>query len=144
MSATRSPPRSRDGPLADAVADTHALVWHLTEPRRLGRAARKVFDAADAGRVLCHVPAIALAEVWLLYERGRLSIGPMQMLAALADRSGYAVLPMDVAQVVEFGSLTGVKDPMDRLVIAAARSTRGKLVSADVALDGWGVDRVWN
>ncbi len=37
-----------------------------------------------------------------------------------------------------------VRDPMDRLVVAAARATRSRLMSADETLDGHGVERVWD
>jgi PIN domain nuclease of toxin-antitoxin system len=126
------------------VADTHALVWHLTEPRRLGKAARHAFAAADAGRWTCHVPAISLVEIALLHERGRLRLGPAQVLDALAGHPGYNVLPLDIAQALEFGALPGVRDPMDRLVLAAARVLGARVISVDEALDGQGVERVWD
>lgn len=124
------------------VADTHALVWHLTAPERLGRGARRAFAAVDGGRWLCHVPAVALVEIALLGERGRLRIGPAQVLDAITGHPGYAFLAVDVAQVVEFASLPGVRDPLDRLVVAAARATGARLLSAGAALDGHGVPRV--
>jgi len=126
------------------VADTHALVWQLTEPGRLGRAARRAFAAADAGRWLCQVPAIVLVEVALLNERGRLRIGVGQVLEALAGHGGYAILPLDIEQAVEFAALPTVRDPMDRLVLAAARATASRLVSRDPALEARGVERVWD
>jgi PIN domain nuclease of toxin-antitoxin system len=125
------------------VADTHALVWHLAEPARLGKGARRAFARSDAGRSLCHVPAICLVEVALLHERGRLRIGVGQVLEALAGHAGYAVLPLDIEQAMEFSALVGVRDPMDRLIAAAARVTRSRLVSADSAFDGL-VERVWD
>jgi PIN domain nuclease of toxin-antitoxin system len=130
--------------LPTLVADTQALVWHLTAPRRLGKAARRAFGAADAGRWICYVPAIALVEVWLLHERGRLRMGPPQVLEAIAGHPGYSVLAFDVEQTVEFGALLAVRDPMDRMILAAARVTRSRLVSADEALGGHGVERVWD
>lgn len=126
------------------VADTHALVWHLTDPKRLGRSARRAFGGADTGHRLCYVPAIVIIELWLLYERGRLRVGPLQVLETLASHPGFAVLALDVEQAVEFGSLTAIRDPMDRLVVAAARATGSRLLSADDALGGHGVDRVWD
>jgi PIN domain nuclease of toxin-antitoxin system len=126
------------------VADTHAVVWHLTAPRKLGAAARRAFAAADAGRALCCVPAIALGEIALLRERGRITPGPADVLQALVGRTGYALLALDGEQTLEFASLVGVKDPMDRLIVAAARTARARLISADHALDGLGVDRVWD
>ncbi len=130
--------------MVSVVADTHAIVWHLTDPRRLARGARRAFAAVDAGRWLCHVPVVALVEIWLLHERGRLRIGPAQFLDAIAGHPGYAVLSLDTPQAMEFGALPQVRDPLDRLVLAAARATRSRLVSADEALGDHGVERLWD
>jgi PIN domain nuclease of toxin-antitoxin system len=126
------------------IADTHAIVWHLTAPGRLGAAARRRLEAADEGRTLCCVPAIALVETALLHERGRLAVGVEDVLRAIAGRPGYAVLALDADQALEFAGLVGLKDPMDRLVVAAARAARCPVVSVDDALDGFGVERVWD
>jgi PIN domain nuclease of toxin-antitoxin system len=130
--------------MVSVVADTHAIVWHLTDPARLGRGARRAFAAIDAGRWLCQVPVITLVEVWLLHERGRLRIGAAQLLDALTGHPGYAILSLDVAQAIEFGALPRVKDPLDRLILAAARATRSRLISADQALGGHGVECLWD
>ena len=129
---------------ASLVVDTHALIWHLLEPRRLGRAARRVLAATDAGRGICHVPAITLVEVWLLHERGRLRIGPAQLLDVLAGHPSYSVLPLDVAQVIEFGALPGIRDPMDRMIVAAARVTSSRLVTSDTMLAQHVTETVWD
>ena len=126
------------------VADTHALLWHLMAPAKLGKAARRAFAATDAGRWLCHVPAVCLVEIALLYERGRLRSGPAQVLQTIAAHPGYAVLPLDVEQAIAFGALPAIRDPMDRMIVAAARTTGSRLVSADPALAGHGVQRVWD
>jgi PIN domain nuclease of toxin-antitoxin system len=130
--------------VATFVADTHALVWHLTGPERLGRGARRAFAAADEGRSMVCVPAIGLVEIALLHERRRVDPPPARVLEALGDHPGYAVLALDAAQALEFAALVGVKDPMDRLVLAAARAIRARLISADGKLDGFGVERVWD
>jgi len=126
------------------VADTHALVWHLTAPHKLGRGARRAFEAADAGRWLCCVPAIVLVEVALLRERGRITVGAEQVLQVMSGHAGYAVLALDAPQAIEFSALVGVKDPIDRLVLAAARASGARLISTDAALEGFGVERVWD
>ena len=130
--------------MVSVVADTHAIAWHLTDPGRLARGARRAFAAIDAGRWLCHVPVIALVEIWLLHEHGRLRIGPAQLLDAITGHPGYAVLSLDAIQAMEFGVLPRVRDPLDRLILAAARATRSRLVSADEALGGHGVERLWD
>lgn len=130
--------------MATFVADTHALVWHLTSPERLGRGARRAFAAADTGRSLVCVPAIVLVEIALLHERRRIEPGTARVLETLAEHPGYAVLALDAPQALEFAALVGVKDPMDRLILAAARATRARLMSSDEAFDGYGVERVWD
>jgi PIN domain nuclease of toxin-antitoxin system len=126
------------------VADTHALVWHLVEPRRLGKGAQRAFAACDAGRWLCHVPVVSLVETWLLHERGRLRIGPAQILEAIAGHPGYAALPLDVEQAIVFGALPSIRDPMDRLIVAAARVTGGRLISSDDVLQNHVRDVIWH
>ena len=130
--------------MARLIADTHAIVWHLTAPRKLGAAARRRFDAADAARALVCVPAIALVEIALLHERGRLAVGVDEVLEALAGQPGYAVLALDAEQAAAFAGLAGMKDPMDRLIVAAARATLSPVLSVDAALDGFGVERIWD
>jgi PIN domain nuclease of toxin-antitoxin system len=126
------------------IADAHAIVWLLTAPRKLGAAARRAFQAADEGRTLCCVPAIVLVEIELLKERGRVGVSAKDVLRVLAGRPGYAVVALDTDQALEFADLVGLKDPMDRLVVAAARATGSRVVSVDDALDGFGVERVWD
>jgi PIN domain nuclease of toxin-antitoxin system len=126
------------------VADTHALVWHFTDPNRLGKAARRAFTNVDTGRWLCHVPIIVLVEIGLLHERGRLEVSPVDVLGTVAPHPGYAVLDLELEQVEEFLSLPAICDPMDRLILAAARATRARLVSGDNALTGHGVERLWD
>jgi len=130
--------------MTSVVVDTHALVWHLTDPARLGRGARRALEAADAARWICYVPAICLVELWLLQERGRLRIGPPQAIQTLAAHPGYSLLPLDLEQAIEFGSFPAVRDPIDRLILAASKATGSRLISRDVVLDGHGVERVWD
>ena len=126
------------------VADTHALLWHLTDPPRLGKAARRGFASVDRGPAVCGVPAICIVEITLLHERGRLRIGPAQILEKLAGHPGYSILALDLEQAVEFGSLPGIRDPMDRLIAAAAQATGARLISADEIFDGLGIERIWD
>lgn len=71
-------------------------------------------------------------------------MGVEDLLEAVAGHPGYAVLALDGPQAVEFSGLVGVKDPMDRLVLAAARATGSRLVSSDDVMDGYGVERIWD
>jgi PIN domain nuclease of toxin-antitoxin system len=126
------------------VVDTQALVWHLVEPKRRGRAAVRAFRAVDEGRARAHVPAICLVEIALKNQKGHLKLGAEQVVASLAGHPGYAILPLDLDQAMRFGAFVGLRDPMDRLILAAAASMGSPLISADEALDGRGVERIWD
>lgn len=126
------------------VADTHAVVWHLTEPQRLGKQARRLLASADAGRATVHVPVVALVEIALLHERGRLRFGADRVVAQLARHAGWQVLALDIEQCLRFATLASMKDPMDRLVAASALALDATLVSADEVFDGTGIERAWD
>jgi len=86
----------------------------------------------------------SIAELWLLHERGRVRLGPPQLVETLAGHPGFSLLALDLPQVMEFGLLPAVKDPFDRLIVAAARNLGAKLISRDEALNVRGVERVWD
>lgn len=47
-----------------AVTDAHALIWAATGQRRkLGRNARRMFEAVEAGKAAVYVPATVVAEI---------------------------------------------------------------------------------
>jgi PIN domain nuclease of toxin-antitoxin system len=52
------------------VVDTHAWLWWVSEPGRLGKAARRSLEAAKR----IGVPAICCLEVATLVNRGRISL----------------------------------------------------------------------
>jgi PIN domain nuclease of toxin-antitoxin system len=90
------------------------------------------------------VPAIVLVEIALLHERGRIRVTPAQVLDQLAGHPGYSVLSLDAEQALEFAALIGIKDPIDRLVVAAARATQSALISIDERFPPTVVRRIWD
>ena len=128
-----------------ACLDTHALVWHLSKPARLGRAAARLLRDADAGRTAVLIPAIVAVELSLLRQAGRNTIGVPQLEAVLAAQPAFTLLPLDLAQAREFALLESLRDPFDRMVVAAARAAGAPLVTGDTAIHASAlVDVVWD
>ena len=99
----------------------------------------------DRGRWRGWVPAIVPVELALLRERGRSAIGVPELEATLARNAELQVLPLDLAQAREFVMLLSVRDPFDRMIVAAARVVGGPLLSADADLAASGlVQVVWD
>lgn len=113
------------------VVDTHAWIWWVSEPARLGRTARRMLDGAK--RV--GVPAICCLEVAALAARGRLSLDrpPLEWMNAALALPHVELLPLTPAVAVKAAGLpaTFPGDPADRLIVATALLEAAALVTKD-------------
>lgn len=133
----------RDVP--DFVLDTHACLYALAAPRKLGKAARRAMNDVEAGKATAWIPAAVIAEIVLLRELGRASIGLPELAAAMDRAPLLRFLPLDLAQLDEFAAHIAVRDPFDRLILSACRVVRAKLVTKDRGVGATGlVQTVWN
>jgi len=125
--------------------DTHAIVFLLRRPKRLGPIAARVLRSADAGRTEVLIPAISVAELALLSEAGRDVVSPVQIEALVAQNPSFRMLPLDLSQCLEFALLGALRDPFDRLIVAAARTADVPLVTADETIRASGlVEALWD
>jgi PIN domain nuclease of toxin-antitoxin system len=108
------------------VIDTHAFIWWVARPQRLGRTAARALRQVDVGRALAWVPSIVGVEIALLNEIGRIGIGVAELDAATQRNAYLRVLPHDMAQALEFALLGSVKDPFDRMMVSAAVPPSGR------------------
>jgi len=130
--------------VAEFILDTHACLFALAAPKKLGRRARAALRRVDAGRDQAWIPAAVATEIALLRELGRTDIGLPQLRSALENAPNWHFLPLDLDQVDEFSALAAIRDPFDRLIVAAARRRGAKLVSRDERLNETGlVEIVW-
>lgn len=128
--------------VADIVLDTHACVYALIAPNRLGKAARRAITNAEAGRSVAWVPAAVAAELVLLRELDRIKVGLPELRAAMEASSGLRFLALDLRQMDEFAAHRAIADPFDRLIVSACRAVDARLVSRDTALADSGLVRV--
>lgn len=125
-----------------AVVDTHSLIWYLSDPKRLGRKARRHLAAVDRGTAKALIPAIVLVELALVREAGRRVIGPVEVEAAIAANPNLEILPLDLAQSKEFVLLSSCEDPFDRMIVAAARVVAAPLLTVDERITSSGLANV--
>ena len=128
------------------MLDTHALVFALTAPTKLGVRARKAFRGIEStGRDTAWIPAAVAAEITLLHELGRIQIGLTELKDVMEDNSSLRFLPLDLGQVCDFAALGGIREAFDRFVVAAARSVGGKLITRDSSIiEAKLVQTVWS
>ncbi len=127
------------------VLDTHAWLWWLSGPERLGKRATRAIDKADR----LGVPAISVWEVAMKVQTGRLRLN--QPVATWVEQ-GLAVdprlelLPLLPSISVESAALSwDHRDPADRLIVATARVYESSLVTADERIRASGLVRcIWD
>lgn len=74
------------------VVDTHALVWHMTNDRRLGPQARHILDDDSAGVI---VPSIVLAEAKHIADRKRIPLTFQHILDEITASPNAIIFPFD-------------------------------------------------
>ena len=113
------------------VLDTHAWIWWVSKPARLGRDARREIDRAKR----IGIPAICCLEVATLAARGRISLDrpALQWMHDALELPRVDLLPLNPAVATKAAELPSVfpGDPADRLIAATAILEAALLITKD-------------
>ncbi len=129
------------------VTDTHALVWHLFNPARLGPKGTAAFREVQQGQALLIVPLVVIAEMAMVVEKGRVSATMDQFQAVIAQMqssTNYQINALTLPLVLAAMRLTQLADIFDRLIVAETQAVNAKLITVDSEIAGSGiVSVVW-
>ena len=126
-----------------ALLDTHALLWWLSDDPALTKAARRMI--ADTKNLIL----VSAASAWEIATKVRLGKLPTagDLAADFAghlDREGFQMLSIGCDHAIRAGLLPGPhKDPFDRMLIAQAQAENIPVVSKEIVFDTYGVRRIW-
>ena len=116
------------------LLDTHALLWTLFDPDRLGK---KAADCIRNPDVAVAVSVVSFWEISLKYATGKLELSGVvpDDFPAIVRQSGFDILPIAETDAATFHHLPRMahKDPFDRLIIWQAISRKLTLISQDSA-----------
>jgi len=124
------------------VLDTHALLWWVSEPRRLSR--RAATEIARAERV--GLPTIVFWEIALLVRKGRIELGvpAASWLERILQIPRCEALPLSAIVALRADGLEMHADPADRFIAATALHLGAPIVSKDRLLaDVKGLRVIW-
>lgn len=123
------------------VLDTHALVWYLTNDRRLGAQAEAVLN--DSGVTLI-IPAIVLAEIKDLARKGRFVKTLDDVLAVIESDPRCLVHPIDLGVIRAAPMQLDIHDSLIVGVALAQTSAVDGVLTCDQAITNAGlVSVVW-
>ncbi|WKK62282.1 type II toxin-antitoxin system VapC family toxin [Corynebacterium sp. P3-F1] len=127
------------------VLDTHAFMWGLTEPQRLGETAREVMSARE-NRLL-----VSAASAWEISAKFRLGKLPgadfiVRNFEGFVAELGAQPLEISTSHALLGGSLDwGHRDPFDRMLAAQSLIGGHRLISRDVVFsDVQGLEVIWD
>jgi len=120
--------------MSDALADTHTIVWYLSDLSKLSAPALAALQAAEAtGQIF--VSTITFVELTYLVEKGKIdSVVLAELWKAVSDpNEPIDVLPLslDVARELDQVPRGTVPDMPDRIIAATALAHGLPLVSKD-------------
>jgi PIN domain nuclease of toxin-antitoxin system len=127
----------------NVMLDTHAFLWFVLDDPQLSASAKTLIED-PANDVF-----ISPASYWEIAIKVRL--GKLDLHAPYDDfmyrgivGNDFAILPIELKHTSVLTTLPFYhKDPFDRLLVAQAKVENMAIVSADNALDAYGVQRSW-
>lgn len=123
------------------LVDTHALVWWVSDPKRIPTKARRALDAAVKARESVAVSSISVWEIAMLVARKRLefTIDAESWITAVEALPFFTFIPLDNRIAVRSVELDGFpnRDPADRIIVATALGLGATVVTADSRLRGY-------
>lgn len=125
------------------LVDTHAVVWFALDLPGLSTRAKTLLENVEVTPLLSPVSAF---EVALKHRLGKWpeALPLMADYTLLTRVHGFESLPLRDEHALMAGKFTQPhRDPFDRLIAAQALSEGIAIVSADPALDAFGVTRLW-
>ncbi|MBM4352694.1 MAG: type II toxin-antitoxin system VapC family toxin [Deltaproteobacteria bacterium] len=124
------------------LLDTHAWLWAVSAPERLGRKARRLIEKGETELLLS---AASAWEISIKFHLGKLGLPeqPDRFVPTRMQRDGILALPVSVAHGLEVANLPLLhRDPFDRLLVAQCRVEHLPILSADPVFKKYGIEVV--
>lgn len=118
---------------AEYVADTVALVLHL-EKRKSGASAEQIFDSAENGQTIIHIPAMVFAEILYLSEKKRITTNLADVFALLQNSPNFKEFPLTADVIKSAEQITDIPELHDRIISATAKHLNLELITNDTKI----------
>ncbi len=113
------------------VVDTHALLWHLTDDKKLGENAKEILAKADRGEVVVIIPTIVLAESLFIIEKKKADLEFKDIIRKIERSLNYVVYPLYIQTVLACNELKEIPEIHDRIIVATAKALNAEIITKD-------------
>jgi PIN domain nuclease of toxin-antitoxin system len=124
------------------LLDTHAVLWALDAPERLGKPGRKLIE--DSSNEILISPVVPW-ELAIKVNSGKMpSHVPVTDFQTAIQKQNFTAIPLNPLHAIRSGLLPWHhRDPFDRLLAAQSLELAVPLISLDRVFDRYGVERIW-
>ena len=128
---------------AEYVTDTVGLILYL-EKRKSGASAEQIFDSAENGQTIIHIPAMVFAEILYLSEKKRISANLSDVFQLLQNFPNFKEFPLNGDVIKSTEQITDIPELHDRIISAAAKHLNLELITNDIKIQNSAfVKTVW-
>ncbi len=113
------------------VVDTHALIWYLTNERKLGKDAARIFAAAERGETQLILSAIVITKMYYAGKKANLFPNFNQTFKHLRSNPQYQFHAFTVDDVLDFDQDVSIPEMHDRIIAGLARRLGAPLNTSD-------------
>ena len=125
------------------LLDSHVFLWWVEDDKKLSKYAKTLISDVDND---CFISAAIAWELAIKTSQGKLKLSSLVSSYMLKHMQSSAFTWLDIKLLhIDFAERLPYfhKDPFDRLLIAQAQAEKLAIVSADIALDAYDVERIW-
>ena len=130
-----------------AVADTHALIWYLSNDSRLSETARLAIEGIEKTGNHLAVSAITLVEIVYLIEKNRIPAQSYERAVTLLGQDNAFVVqtPLDrlIVDAMRQIDRDQIPDMPDRIIAATARFLNVPVITIDGKIRQSTVATIW-
>lgn len=126
------------------LLDTHALIWAVHSPDRLGAQAHAMLVSDDAEVYASHVSLWEMAVKRTIGKLDQLDRRAADWFEHFVPRSGLRPLPIAATHLGAVEDLPHLHhDPFDRLLVTQARQEGMAMVTLDSHVSQYDIDVIW-
>ena len=123
------------------LLDTHALLWALSNPRRLPARLTRVLRHPESD---VYISSVATWEIAIKSDLGRIQVDAAAVARA-AREADFDELPVTISHTLRLRDLPNHhRDPFDRLLIVQALEERMTIVTHDPLVRRYPVSVLWD